>query len=480
MLKPWAQGARAPFEKGHPAAMNDIGAFLKELGDIPVVTDPSRVRVKSRDFYWYSPVLKPKLEAVSGDAVVAPRSDADVVAIAAACYRHDIPLTPRGAGSGNYGQSMPLQGGVVLDMTDMDELLWVKTGSCRVQAGMKLKSIDLDLEDGGQELRLHPSTRANATVGGFVAGGSGGVGSINWGMLRERGNIIGGRLVTLEAEPRILELRGDDIAKFNHSYGVTGVITELEMPLAPAYNWIDVAVAFDGFMQAARFGQAFAEEPGLMKKQCAVFDAPIANRYLKPISDLVGPDESCALVMVADQSWEAFEVFAREHGGRIVYRKTKAEVTAGRLMPIYEMCWNHTTLWAIKADPAITYLQTAFPEGADLELVDRMRTHFGDEVLIHLEFTRNGPRFGCTAIQLVRYTTEERLNEIMAFHEANGCRQFNPHAFTLEEGGMKQVNQTQLAFKREVDPKGLLNPGKMLGWENSAWRPGAAPLHEEV
>jgi len=397
------------------------------------------------------------------------------VAVAAACYRHDAPLTPRGAGTGNYGQSMPLRGGVVLDMTDMDELLWVKPGRCRVQAGMKLLDLDEALVAHGQEMRLHPSTRATATVGGFVAGGSGGVGSITWGMLRERGNILGARLVTLEAEPRLFELRAADIGKFNHSYGVTGVITELELALAPAFPWIEAVVVFNDFAAGARFGQAFAEEPAMVKKQCAVMAPSIATRYLKPISALVAETESCAMVMVAEQSWEAFEQFVAEAGGRIVQRQTQHEAHGPGGLPLYEMCWNHTTLWAIKSDPSITYLQTAFPAGRNLELVRMMAEHFGDEVLLHLEFHRSGGDFSCSGLQLVRFTTEERLNEIMAFIEAKGCRVFNPHAFTLEEGGMKQVNQSQLAFKREVDPKGLLNPGKMLGWENGQWRPDPAP-----
>ena len=65
-----------------------------------------------------------------------------------------------------------------------------------------------------------------------------------------------------------------------------------------------------------------------------------------------------------------------------------------------------------------------------------------------------------------RYTTEERLDEIIRLHEENGCRVFNPHRYTLEEGGMKQTDQVQLAFKKETDPEGLLNPGKMIAWDN--------------
>ena len=72
----------------------------------------------------------------------------------------------------------------------------------------------------------------------------------------------------------------------------------------------------------------------------------------------------------------------------------------------------------------------------------------------------------CFGLPLVRFTTEERLDEIIRLHEDNGCPIFNPHRYTLEEGGMKQTDEVQLAFKREADPQGLLNPGKMIAWEN--------------
>jgi len=51
-------------------------------------------------------------------------------------------------------------------------------------------------------------------------------------------------------------------------------------------------------------------------------------------------------------------------------------------------------------------------------------------------------------------------------HEENDCPIFNPHRYTLEEGGMKQSDPLQLSFKRETDPKGLLNPGKMIAWDD--------------
>jgi FAD/FMN-containing dehydrogenase len=91
---------------------------------------------------------------------------------------------------------------------------------------------------------------------------------------------------------------------------------------------------------------------------------------------------------------------------------------------------------------------------------------FGDEVPGHLEFIRFDGNVLCTGLPIVRFTSEARLDEIIAIHEENGCPIFNPHRYTLEEGGMKQTDAVQLAFKREADPKGLLNPGKMIAWEN--------------
>ncbi|MHA1522919.1 MAG: FAD-binding protein, partial [Alphaproteobacteria bacterium] len=101
-----------------------------------------------------------------------------------------------------------------------------------------------------------------------------------------------------------------------------------------------------------------------------------------------------------------------------------------------------------------------------LELVEKMHAHFGDELMGHLEFVRFDGRITCFGLPLLRYTTEERLDEIIAFHEDNGCPVFNPHRYTLEEGGMKMTDEAQLAFKRQVDPRGLLNPGKMIAWDN--------------
>jgi FAD/FMN-containing dehydrogenase len=457
----------------------DIDTLLRDLDGLAVETQPQKVKRRSRDFYWYSPVLKRQLDQVTADAVVTPRDEGEVVRVLQAAHAHRVPVTARGGGTGNYGQAMPLKGGLVLDLSEMTAVKEVRHGRVRVEAGCRLSEVDAaTIADSRQELRLHPSTHKTGTIGGYVAGGSSGIGSITWGLLRDRGNILGLRVVTMEPEPRILELRGADIRKVNHAYGTNGIITELEMPLAPAYRWVEILLGFPELMAAARFADALAREDAILKKLVSVIAGPVARDYLFPDRP-VERDESVVIVMVAEHAREALLELLQSGPGRVIEESFTDEVAAPR-MPLFEHTWNHTTLHALKHDRSITYLQTLFPAPDHLERVERMARHFGDEVPVHLEFVRYHGEVACFGLQLVRYTTDQRLLEIIAHHEQHGCPIFNPHAFTLEEGGMKQVDRAQLAFKCEADPLGLLNPGKMLGWDDPEYgqATGRAFLYE--
>jgi FAD/FMN-containing dehydrogenase len=444
----------------------DIGAFRSAIGAIPCEDNPILVRQKSRDFYWYSPILKRELDSVTADLIVSPRSEAEVVAVLAAAYRLQIPVTPRGTGTGNYGQAMPLAGGIVLSLAGMDKVKAIAPGRLVCEPGAIIADLDRQIRPGGQELRMHPSTYATASIGGFIAGGSGGVGSINWGGLRDFGNILRLRVLTMEASPRALELTGEDLHKAAHAYGTNGIIAEVEMPLTAAYDWVDVMLGFDSFAAASAYANALGEEDGLLTKEIAVVASPAAHDYFLRHRHLIARGQSVVIVMVAEHSLDAMRAFTRRYrAAGILFDASLATPEARKgLPPNYELTWNHTTLRGLRVDPAITYLQTLYPFPDQLATVARIHARFGEEVTGHLEFVRFNGKVTCFGLPLVRFTTPERLAEIIAIHEAMGAPVFDPHRYTLEEGGMKQTDSLQLAFKKEADPLGLLNPGKMIAW----------------
>lgn len=449
----------------------DIAGLRRDLDGLKIEDNPKIVQQKSRDFYWYSPVLKRQLDHVTADLIVSPRDEAEVVRVLAACHRRGVPATARGTGTGNYGQAMPLSGGVVLSLAEMNAVKAIAAGRAVSEPGAILADIDRATRaHSAQEMRLHPSTYNTASVGGFIAGGSGGVGSINFGGLRDFGNVIRLRVVTMEAEPRVLELAGEDLHKVTHAYGTNGIITEVEVPLTASYDWVDVIVGFDSFMGAARYGNALARQDGILTKLVTPIAAPVPWLYFKRHQKFFREHMSICLVMVAPHALDAFLAFTWREGGEVVYNAVTARDEDRKgLPPAYELAWNHTTLRALRVDPSITYLQSLYPFPDHLALVETMDEMFPGEVFSHLEFVRFDGDITCFGLNLVRFTTEERLDEIIRIFEDNGCPIFNPHRYTLEEGGMKQTDEVQLAFKREADPQGLLNPGKMIAWEDPGY-----------
>ena len=441
----------------------DIAALRARLAGIRLEDNPAVLRQKSRDFYWYSPTLKRQLDGVVGDILAAPTGEEEVLRVLAACFDLGTPVTPRGTGTGNYGQAMPLAGGLVLDLSGLDKVLDIAPGRVRAQAGALLADIDAACAGSGQELRLHPSTYRTASLGGFIAGGSGGGGSISWGGLRDLGNILSLRLATMEANPRLLTLTGEEVQKVAHAYGTNGIILDIEMPLAPAYDWTEAIVGFSDFNEAAAYANALGEQDALLKKLVSVIAAPIPQMSFLRHRPFLPDGRHIVLVMLAPMGRAAFESFTARWGGEMLFRSDllPPEERKG-LPPLYELAWNHTTLRALRVDPAITYLQTLYPFPDQLRLVAKAHDLLGEEVPAHLEFVRFDGKVTCFGLPLVRFTSEERLEEIVALHEELGIPVFNPHRYTLEEGGMKQTDPAQLAFKRQADPKGLLNPGKVF------------------
>lgn len=451
--------------------MADLDALVADLDGIKLETHPSMVKQKSRDFFWYSPVLKRQLDHVSGDVVATPKSEAEVARVLSACFRHDVAVTVRGAGTGNYGQAMPLAGGLVLNLAEMTAVKAIEPGVVVAEPGAIMADIDAKTRaDSGQELRMHPSTHRTASVGGFVAGGSGGIGSVRWGGLRDLGNIVRAKVMTMEAEPRSLDLVGEEIHKVNHAYGTNGVITELAMPLTAAYDWVDVMVGFDALTTAAAFADMVANEDGLLTKEIAVVAAPAGHDYFLRHQRFIGAKQHVVVILVAPFAVDALaSLVDRAHGALLLRSDQVAESERATLPPAYELTWNHTTLRALRVDPTITYLQVLYPYPDHLAKVAALADRLGNEVIPHLEFVRFDGAVTCFGLPLVRFTSEDRLDEIVAIYEAEGCPVFNPHRYTLEEGGMKRTDQVQLDFKRQSDPKGLLNPGKMIAWEDPGY-----------
>jgi FAD/FMN-containing dehydrogenase len=446
-----------PFARGR----YPLDAFRDTIAGVPVLDDEVTVRRRSRDYYWFSPIVREVLDGRYADLVVVPRDEDEVIRVAAAAAKLRIPVTVRGSGTGTYGQAVPLYGGVVLDLSGLQEVAHVDRERITAGAGVRLMDAEARARALGVELRMHPSTKAIGTVGGYVCGGSGGIGSVTWGGLREPGNILAARVVTLEETPRVLTLEGSDCNLINRTFGSTGIVTEVTLPLAPAHPWRDIVAAFPQLPDALRFSHALASDDAIAKRLISTH-AWESCRYLTPVLGAALPEGHAAVLVMADDG-AGVATLARAHGGRITLDDDAlAREADPALTPLYECAWGHTTLHALKQDRGISYLQALFPPGRVVELAEAMWRQFGAELPLHLEFIRYEGAVAANGAQLWPFTSVERLHEIIAAHEEAGVFIANPHVFTVEDGSRhKRVPGDQLAFKAKVDPHGLLNPGKM-------------------
>jgi FAD/FMN-containing dehydrogenase len=191
-----------------PVPAERIEALAMELQDLGPLRQAAELKRLSQDFNDYSPLLQPLLADCCAQLVVRADTVEQVQRIASACAQQGVPLTLRGSGTGNYGQCVPLRGGLVLDLSGLKRLRHVDpvSGVVTAEAGITLVDLDRQLAPLGRCLRLAPSTYRSSSLGGFVAGGSGGIGSLRWGFLRDPGNLLGLEVVTVEPESRLLQL----------------------------------------------------------------------------------------------------------------------------------------------------------------------------------------------------------------------------------------------------------------------------------
>ena len=440
---------------------NAMRSELTAISGLSVLTEPDDLERYSRDAYDYSPVLRERLADCRADVVVRPDSVDAVVQVAGLCRRHGVPLTLRGSGTGNYGQCVPLEAGVVMLMSHLRSVRAIDhvTGDVTVECGCLLKDLNRELVAQGRQLRLMPSTWRSATIGGFIAGGSGGIGSVRWGFLRDPGHLLGLEVVTLEREPRVLQLEASEAEALNHAYGTNGILTALTLATAPSIAWQELVVDSPDWSTAVELARRCCAA-AIDLHLCTVLEAAVVEQL--PQWDLPVSAKDRLLLLVAPDAVSTVHRLATAAGAVVTHLGSEADRHGNGLK---ELTWNHTTLHLRQRDSAWTYLQMLLPQ-PELAFLDSLKQSWGDDLLWHLEGVRQQGAQRLAALPLVRWRGAEALERLIQQCRDQGALIFNPHELTVEGGGLGVIDGDQVATKHRFDPAGLLNPGKLGGFSS--------------
>lgn len=174
------------------------------------------------------------------DLAVQPRSTEEVAAVMKICYENNIPVTPRGAGTGLAGGAVPLYGGVLIDISKMNKIKSydMENFVVEIEAGVLLNDLAEDCQSKGMLYPPDPGEKF-ACVGGNVATNAGGMRAVKYGATRDYV-----RAMTVVLPTGEITHLGATVSKTSSGYsllnlmigseGTLGIITELTLKIIPA------------------------------------------------------------------------------------------------------------------------------------------------------------------------------------------------------------------------------------------------------
>ena len=180
---------------------------------------------------------------------VIPETVDHVQAILRLCHLYQVPLVPRGAGTGLCAGAMPHAEGVLLVMTKLNKILHINANAATatVQPGVRNLALTEAVQDLGLYYAPDPSSQIACTIGGNVAENSGGVHCLKYGLTVN--NVLQVKLITIEGQLITLGGEGLDepgmdlLSLFIGSEGLLGVVVEVKVKLLPRAPRVQVLMA---------------------------------------------------------------------------------------------------------------------------------------------------------------------------------------------------------------------------------------------
>jgi Fe-S oxidoreductase/FAD/FMN-containing dehydrogenase len=449
---------------------------LRDICGQRVRTDRVECKMYSSDIGALPSLVAPFVPTGTAGAVVRPLDEAEVVSLTDLARRRGLTLVPRGASTSGYGGVLPTAGAVVVDVSGMDKVLEVdaEAMTVRVQPGAIWQFLQRKLNAQGLDLRLYPSSTPSSTVGGWLAQGGSGMGSYEFGPFKD--SVASARVVLPDGEVR--EFSGDDLERIvADAEGITGVITEVTVRLRPLEDEVHRLVAFS---DAGSLGAALSaiSEAGLPIWSLTFFNPEsvslktrLPHRHGHPYEEAhqgFEPDlpEAYLLVVAYPGSRrpaidEAFDVLVADNAGTELDAESAEHEWDQRFAPM------RLKRIAPSIIPTEVVVPLAETPAVLAEIAAKIHQPFvlegmvgkGDRVVL-LGFIPHDQR-------TLAFNAAFALSlSVIKIAKRHGGSAYSTGLYFRREAasvlGQDKIDALT-AFKREHDPRGFMNPNKVLG-----------------
>lgn len=203
----------------------DLENGLREIVGERVTTNSFERWFYTSDLMSIPKVIKALFKTMP-DAVVKANIVEEVCSILSYCTRNGIPVVPRGAGTSGLFGAVPKKGGVVLDLRNLSGVIEIDRNGETVttEAGITWWELDRRLGIQGLTLRSYPSSARSATVAGWIMGNGLGIGTLKYGPVSEQ--LLSAEVVLADGTVKEY-IRGQGLEWFMESEGVLGIITKV-------------------------------------------------------------------------------------------------------------------------------------------------------------------------------------------------------------------------------------------------------------
>jgi Fe-S oxidoreductase/FAD/FMN-containing dehydrogenase len=434
-------------------------------------------KMYSHDIAAMPKLIKPLIGSTIPDAVVQPENEAQLIELMQWANTNGIPLTPRGKASSGYGGVVPVKKGIVVDFYWMKDVLEIDSEAmtATVETGITWEQLDKELKKRDLALRLYPTSYPSSSVGGWLAQGGAGIGSYEYGWFAD--NVVSARVVLPSGEVR--EIVGEELELISEAEGITGIISQVTVRLRPleVEDVISLACPDAHDLQMLIDAIIAAELPIWSMIYINPRMAELKNRA--PLMEHLGhPIEERVLLPAAYVITLTFRLADREMilaELEKLIKPCQAEILSDR---IAHHEWEHRfKLMVVKRlGPSLVPAEVVIPLSKLGDVMTEIERKVDQPIVKEGVIIREGANGEPEVVILGFIPADQRkfnynfvfglVLTIIKIAEKHGGRAYATGLYFSSKAdeilGSDRVQRLK-AFKQQVDPKGILNPQKVIG-----------------
>ncbi|OMH40937.1 FAD-binding and (Fe-S)-binding domain-containing protein [Desulfurobacterium indicum] len=449
-------------------------SVLKETFKENFTNDKLNKIAYGHDLGEFPPPVKKMMGIREPDAIVRILSEDDAKKLIELSKKYGFHIVPRAKASSGYGGVLPVtEDTVVADLAWMKEIINIdkENLTATVQPAVVWKDLDEELKARGLTLRLYPSSYPSSTVGGWLAQGGAGIGSYEYGWFKE--NVVSAKVVLPNGEVRVFQ--GQELLDYiADAEGITGIITEVTIKVRPLEEEKIKIVAFDdedGIGSAINFlfdnnvpvwSVSFINPEACHVKN--IFPPPAPHGHPEPEHRPTLP-EKYMLILAYPASREKEVEAAVDY----MVKNFKGEVQSEEIAE-HEWEERFKPMKVKRLGPTVVPAEVVLPAKNVAEFLKRIKKEIKHPVVFE-GFTVKGG----TVILLGFIPHDMRKKDfqfvsslgvtVSKIGKSLGGRAITPGYYFAHEAEQifgKERIQKLRKFKKQVDPKSLMNPYKVV------------------